>query len=125
MRTWVAAAVMLTIPLLCLWSGGAVCRCVDELTAPLSEVVISAEADDYPAAAEAAESAKKLWLSHADLLGALLRHDEADGVESGLSALVQYANVGDKDEILAHCAELLQQVEHIRQMELPLLKNIL
>lgn len=125
MRTWFAAAVLLTIPLLCLWSGSAVCRCVDELTAPLSEVAANAESENYPEAAEAAQDAKALWLSHADLLGALLRHDEADSVESGLCALIQYANVGDKDEVLAHCAELLQQIEHIRQMELPLLKNIL
>ena len=125
MRTWIAVTVLLTIPLLCWWSGSAVFRCVDELAAPLNEVASFAEADNYADAAAAANKAKNLWVSHAGLLGALLRHDEADGVESGLSALVQYAKAGDKDEILAHCAELLQQVEHIRQMELPLLKNVL
>lgn len=125
LRTWFAAAVLLLLPLICLWTGGATCRCVDELAASLKETASAAKADDFSRAAEAAESAKKQWVSHADLLGALLRHDEADGVESGLAALVQFAETGDKDELLARCAELMQQIEHIRQMELPLLKNIL
>ena len=125
MRIWFATAILLTIPLLSWWSGNAVCRCVDELSAPLNEVIAYTEAENFSAAADAAESAKCLWLSHADLLGALLRHDEADGVESGLASLIQYAKVGDKDDVLARCAELLQQIEHIRQMELPLWKNIM
>lgn len=124
-RIWIAVALLAAISVLCVLSASATARCVEELSRPLLQARDAARRGSYAEAADFARAAQESWQSHDDLLGALLRHDEADCVETDLAALIEYCDAEKQDEICAHCAELLRQAEHLRQMELPLLKNIL
>lgn len=85
----------------------------------------SAESKNYSAAYIHSKKAAEQWQSKAGLLGTLLRHSEADQVETGLAKLSSYAQTRDHDEFLALCAEVICSIRHVRDMELPLLRNIL
>ena len=54
-----------------------------------------------------------------------LTHSEIDDILERFAALSQYAVLEDRDDFLAGCAELRFSIEHIRQMELPSIENIL
>ena len=55
----------------------------------------------------------------------VLRHDEVDAVSVGFASLQQYAQAESRGDFAAACAELIERVQRIRQMQLPLVSNIL
>ena len=124
-RFWIALAVLAVISAWCFVSAALIGSHTDAMLKDLEEVRQAADRADYAAARTAADRAERHWTNCEDLLGALLRHDEADQVMSALAELREYAAVGDRDDLLAVCATTIRQLQHIREMELPLIRNVL
>lgn len=124
-RFWAAVAVLLVLLGSCICSAVVVDDFAKTTIAHLENAIRSAEKKDYPAANRYCSAAAEHWSSKAELLGSLLRHSEADQVETGLAQLVSYSKTEDHDEFLALCAEVIHSIRHVRDMELPLLRNIL
>lgn len=91
----------------------------------LQEAIELAEHGDYHGAAQKVESAQSGWKAHRGFFGIMLRHDEADEVNAAFQALSRYAQVESKEEFLPNCAELMERVTHLAEMERPSYFNIL
>lgn len=124
-RFWAAVTVLLVLLVACTCSAVIVNNFAKTTIAHLEKAIQSAEEKNYPAANKYCSAAAAHWSSKSGLLGALLRHSEADQVETGLAQLVSYSKTEDHDEFLALCAEVIHSIRHVRDMELPLLRNIL
>ena len=124
-RFWAAISVLSLLLAACTVSAVLVSHIARETISLLEEAANFAKEHNYTAALSQCQKAEERWKSRAGLHGALLRHSEADRVESGLAKLVSYARTQDHDEFLALCAEIIHDIEHVRDMELPLLRNIL
>ena len=71
------------------------------------------------------QQALRIWRQYERYFGLTLTHSEIDDILERFAALSQYAVLEDRDDFLAGCAELRFSIEHIRQMELPSIENIL
>lgn len=71
------------------------------------------------------KKAEQQWHTKERLLGAVLRHDEFDDVGDSLAMLKAYVMQDEWDEFYGTCAKLLATLSHIKDKDLPLLKNIM
>lgn len=79
----------------------------------------------FASAVSVLEQAESLWQEKEGFFGAILRHDPLDEVMVGFAALRQYLLLQDLDDFMASSSELAAAIEHLQQMERPLLQNIL
>lgn len=91
----------------------------------LEQSVQHAQKQSYTQAAEALREAKHSWQGRQRLLGVFLHHEEVDEVIALFAQLEQYAAMQDQDDYLAACHELMARIEHVRQMELPTVENLM
>lgn len=124
-RFWAAVCILLFLLGACIASAVTVNNFSKKAISHLEIAMDYAEKKNYISASRYCSAAAKHWSSKTGLLGALLRHSEADQVESGLAKLVSYSETADHDEFMALCAEVIHDIRHVRDMELPLLRNIL
>ena len=50
---------------------------------------------------------------------------EVDEVVALFAQLEQFVKLGDQDDYLAACQELIARIEHVRRMELPAVENVM
>ena len=93
--------------------------------AMLEKAVEQGRGGDFAGAENTLKSAEADWDRHADFYGVVLSHAETDDILRAFSSLREYARLGDQDDFLSGCAELARTLEHLREMELPLAKNVL
>lgn len=91
----------------------------------LSAAQQAAEAEDFSACQRTVAQAQTLWKRYERWFGLTLSHAQIDNILERFAALSQYADLSDRDDFLAGCAELSVALSHIRQMELPTAENIL
>ena len=91
----------------------------------LDKAVEQGRGGDFAGAENTLKSAEADWDRHADFYGVVLSHAETDDILRAFSSLREYARLGDQDDFLSGCAELARTLEHLREMELPLAKNVL
>ena len=80
---------------------------------------------NFEACRASMQQALRIWRQYERYFGLTLTHSEIDDILERFAALSQYAVLEDRDDFLAGCAELRFSIEHIRQMELPSIENIL
>lgn len=85
---------------------------------------VQAGRDDFENAADAVLAASQRWHKNERFFDTTLRHDDVDGVSAGFASLHQYALAENRDDFAASCAELIEKLQRIRQMQLPLISNI-
>ncbi len=102
---------------LCIFSALHVSNVVEETTALLNKA-------RHENPSQLVGTASDLWTNNQGYLGAVLRHDEMDEVMVELAKLKSYASIDETDDFLSSCEGVLAQLEHIREMEWPSLKNI-
>lgn len=124
-RLWGSLVLLVVILLACIGTTVTVNAFSEKAIFYLEEATQSGRHENFDRAQICCNAAAEVWTQNASILGALLRHSEADVVETGLMKLMAYAETEDKDEFLALCAELIHDIRHVRDMELPLLRNIL
>ena len=96
-----------------------------ETNALLARSARQAEAEEYTGAAASLRRAKAVWEGRQTLLGIFLHHEEVDEVAALFAQLEQFIRLEDLDDYLAACQELAARIEHVRQMELPVVENIM
>ncbi len=100
----------------------------DRAAGTLSELrlaQVQAGRGDFENAADAVLAASQRWHANERFFDVVLRHDEVDAVSVGFASLQQYAQAESRGDFAAACAELIERVQRIRQMQLPLVSNIL
>ena len=124
-RFWLGAVLLAVLFGFCLFAMLYTARCTETMQDYLLSAEQAAEKEDFSSAAKQIAAALEEWKTHGRILGALLRHDEADCVESDLASLAQYADFRDALDFSAVCAGLRQKLRHIKDMECPKIENIL
>lgn len=109
----------------CLFSMIHIRSVCQKTLALLSDAQQSAGQYDFDSCQTSLRAAMAHWQRYERYFGLTLRHEEIDDVLERFAALSQYAALHDRDDFLAGCAELSFAIEHIRQMELPSIENIL
>lgn len=104
-----------------LLAGHSLARQNDAVTAPLEQALDAARAGDAALARRLAAEASKRWERALPCFSSLLGHEELDVVTHGFARLHE----AEDDDFRALCAELLEQLAHLRELDRPLLKNIL
>ncbi len=110
---------------LCLCSAFATSSAVAKTQALLEDALTEGRAGDFGAALESLRAASRFWESRQTYFGTVLRHDAVDSVMAEFVQLEVYAQLQDQDDFLSEGAALLTELDHITQMEWPLLHNIL
>lgn len=108
----------------CLWSAGYVRNAVAETANHLQMAYEAADSDDFSRANDCVRAAVAVWDRHSGYFGTVLRHDEIDGVMEEFARLQVTVLAGDRDEFLPGCAALLETLDHVRDMELPVFGNL-
>lgn len=121
----IAVSILAVLLCLCVLASVYVRNRAAETIAPVLRAQALAAQENYTAAAEEILQAKTIWHDAEAWLEILLPHDEADEASRVLASLYEYARVEDTDDFSAASAELVFLLEHIRQMQLPTLQNIL
>jgi len=124
-RTWFAVALLVTVLLGCLAISYLVGKRTDTATELIEHAQLAAEGENYPEALRLCDEAISFWKEHDGVLSSFLRHEESSNVETSLRQLKSFAESESQESFLATCAQLLAQMEHIKEGELPLLHNIL
>lgn len=126
MKQVLTAGVLLTVLLgLSFWSAGAVTETVTETETFLLQAVKEQTEKNEAAAILCIQQASEHWSRHEQFLDIFLRHDDVDCVIVELARLKSYAATVDEDDFLSNCCALLATLQHIRNMEWPLIHNIL
>lgn len=121
----IAVSILAVLLCLCILASAYVRNRAAETIAPVLRAQALAAQENYTAAAVEILQAKTIWHDAEAWLEILLPHDEADEASRVLATLYEYARVEDADDFSAASAELVFLLEHIRQMQLPTLQNIL
>lgn len=121
----IAVSILAVLLCLCILASAYVRNRAAETIAPVLRAQALAAQENYTAAAGEILQAKTIWHDAEAWLEILLPHDEADEASCVLASLYEYARVEDADDFSAASAELVFLLEHIRQMQLPTLQNIL
>lgn len=119
---------LVILGLLLAFSAGSVIQVSDianHTTTLLRQAQEQERAGRSQAARQTLSEAVHYWNSKETFLCIVLRHEQVDTVTETLAKLNAYANSEDQDDFYSTCAELLEELNHLSQMELPLPKNIL
>ena len=121
----IACAVLSACLGFCIYSSAAVTEQIDRAIEELDKAQGFAMQEDFEQAQNTVSRAMQLWIENEKLFGIMLRHSETDDVLCRFSALRQYAQLEDRDDFSAYCAELTQMLSHLRSMQKCSIENVL
>lgn len=122
---YVGIAILALCLALCVTTTCMLTRYTKEASQMLEEAQTHAAQAQYDAATRLVSQSNKLWKRHHGFFGIILRHDEADDVNAMYQRLLAYAEEESSEEFLPTCAELIQRIHHLADMELPHYYNVL
>ena len=118
-------SLLLLLLLLCLLSTQQIAGTIDQTSVHLNAAISAQQAGLEDAAQDQIRAAEHIWRSKEAFFGTVLQHDEIDEVIIEFARLRSYAETEDQDDFLSNCNALLARLQHIQEMEYPLLQNIL
>ena len=122
---WIGLLILLVLFSGCLASTIATHRYTEDALTALQQAFDLAEDGQFTESAALIEQASDAWDSHKGLFGIVLHHDESDAVNTDFQSTLQYAKKHDGEEFFGACAELMESIGHIRDMEVPHYYNVL
>ena len=124
-RVWISVGLIILMIAGCFASQ----NYLNQVTKQLADVIYQADQlaqeDNMSASAELVYSSYRKWKEKESILGAIIRHQEMDQIESLYLRALQNANNQDKNEYLVQSKELQGLLLHLPDMELPKIKNLL
>lgn len=124
-HTVIACSILLALFGFSLWSASTVQARVTQTEALLQEAIEHQLQGNKAEAQTTIRSASAYWEKHEALFEILLRHNDVDCVMEEFARLCAYAATVDEDDFVSNCSALLATLRHIREMEWPLIHNIL
>lgn len=70
------------------------------------------------------DEAERHWKDNLTVLGIILSHDEIDAITTSFAELKANLNTMDSDDYYSAAAIMMVQLNHIRDMQYPLLQNV-
>ena len=117
------------ILLLCLLLCMAVISVLNSYTAYalslLEQAQDAARQGEFSVAEDCVSGTLAFWEDHRGFFGVVVRHAEADQINTTFHALREAARMESAEEFLPACADLMEQIRHLSDMEQPRYANIL
>ena len=124
-RSWLALGILVALIAVGVLISHSVSSHSESTAGFIDKAEALVKAGSFQDALSVCREARTHWKEKELLLAAFLRHDALEEVEGGLVQLISYAECSDRDDFLAMCAQIREHLEHIRELEKPLIKNIL
>ena len=110
---------------LCFTSLAVLDRWTTHATSQLEQALELADREYFDEAEALVTETWEFWRRRRGFFGMVLRHAEADQVNSTFRQLVEYAQNGCSEEFEPTCADLIEQINHLCDMEKPYYYNVL
>ena len=124
-RLWISVAILAGIFTAALANHWYLDRLTGTLTDGLRAAQTCAEAGDWAEAARLTGQVQQRWQDSEGYLYVVLRHDETDGVATGLKEVRQLLEWGEAAEYTSANAKLVENIRLLAEMEAFNLKNLL
>ena len=121
----IACALLASMLSFCLVSAGTVRAQAGRASEQLRLAERQARRGDFSAAGKTVALAESDWAGCSAFFGVVLPHAGTNEIRCGLASLRQAAALESPEEFLPACAGLIAEVEQLRDLELPTLRNIL
>ena len=122
---YVGIAILAICLAACTASTWALSKYTDHAVSLLEQAQLHADAGSFQQAEQLVRQAKEFWQDHHGFFGVILRHDEADQINATFWELVEYAQNNCSEEFEPSCAMLIEQINHLSDMEKPHYYNVL
>ena len=123
-RIWIAVTLIVVVIFGCIASQRYLYRITMQLSDEIYQADQLAQADNLSGSAKLVYSSYQEWKAHENTIGAIIRHQEMDDIESLYLRALQNANNQDKNEYLVQSKELQGLLLHLADMEKPKIKNL-
>ena len=110
---------------ICFTSLAVLDRWTTHATSQLEQALELADREYFDEAEALVTETWEFWRRRRGFFGMVLRHAEADQVNSTFRQLVEYAQNGCSEEFEPTCADLIEQINHLCDMEKPYYYNVL
>lgn len=118
---WIGIVILVLLLWLCIGVNATLAAYTAQVREQLAPAIEAAQQQEYTLAAQRAKKAADAWQTHLHFYASVLCHDETDEITAGFAEL----EVVEDAEFLQTAAMLLARLEHISEMDLPLLHNVL
>lgn len=118
---WIGVVILALLLIVCLSVNAILGNYTQQVEALLARAIEAAQKEQYGTAADCAKKAADAWQTHLHFYASVLCHDETDEITAGFAEL----QVVEDAEFLQTAAMLLSRLQHISELDLPLLHNIL
>jgi hypothetical protein len=123
-RVWIAAILIVVVIFSCIASQHYLYRITIQLSDEIYQADQLAQVDNLSGSAKLVYNSYREWKTHENAIGAIIRHQEMDDIESLYLRALQNANNQDKNEYLVQSKELQGLLLHLADMEKPKMKNL-
>ena len=121
---YIGLALLLACLVFCISTTVALDHYTSQASQQLETALELSQAGDLSTALKLVAEAQALWDRHHGFWGVILRHAEADEINAVFQELVAYARNNCKEEFEPTCANLIERIHHLSDMEKPYYYNI-
>lgn len=116
---WIGIGILSLLLTLGIVSNVAASLTLRESETLLQQADEALDAGDLPAALEKSRQAEARWRSAQKMLHIMMSHTLIDEVDTSFSNLRTYGEEDETTEYRASCRELILQLRHLRDMDIP------
>ena len=124
-REWLAVGLLIAMIALATWHVVTLGDLTGELGDLLAQAEQMAEQGDWEGATQMTQKAADKWDSKHFFLHATLEHEVTDEIATSFAETLEFLECQEAGEYSAANARLMEQLELLREMEKPLLENLL
>lgn len=122
---YIGIALLVLCLALCITTTAVLASYTEQAVALLEDAQEQADSGNFHEAEQLVRKTMNFWKERHGFLGTILRHAEADDINATFYELVEYAQNGCIEEFEPSCAKLIEQINHLTDMEKPHYYNIL
>lgn len=123
-RIWIAIGIFLAIVALCATETMYTVYVTNTTENLIQESIKLYESNNLTRATEAFDKAENLWVANRNYLDIFLAHNSVDEVSISVSAAKKYLTIGKGKDYLVECERAKEQLNNLKDEELPSFENI-
>ena len=123
-RIYIAVILLIITAGICSYEFLFVSSSVDNYTKEIKNIERAYSQSDFEKAGKLTQKIKSDWLGTVSPMDTLLYHDYVDSISNNISKLSVYINQKDTSAFYCTCAELKNQLNSLKNSEIPNLENI-
>lgn len=124
-RIWAAIAILVLLFGLCLTATNQTLFMTGDMVRQLQQLQTELEEDKMEEASATSKKTIQDWRDYQKRMSYYIPHGRLEEIGETLAAILPFIQQGNKEESLAECSRAMNQLQTLREMELPYANNIL